>query len=200
MRPQLRQTRARESSFEEISPRYGTRPLKPLKTPNLLTFKGLSQIGVIPKTVGVTFYTYRYYDPAAARWPSRDPIEEEGGVNLYGFANNDGLNKWDYLGQVAPAIPVVIAGGAGLTAAQAAAAAAGLSLAGCMAVPSCRDAAIAAATDAVEEAAEAARCLLARSACAAACICSPKKFYRCMHDCMDNAGCPYHGHGGSQNN
>jgi hypothetical protein len=31
-------------------------------------------------------------------WPSRDPIEEEGGVNLYGFVNNDGVNDWDYLG------------------------------------------------------------------------------------------------------
>jgi hypothetical protein len=32
------------------------------------------------------------------RWPSRDPIEEEGGVNLYGFVRNDGSNSWDVLG------------------------------------------------------------------------------------------------------
>ena len=32
-------------------------------------------------------------------WPSRDPIEESGGVNLYGFVGNDGVNRWDYLGQ-----------------------------------------------------------------------------------------------------
>jgi hypothetical protein len=31
-------------------------------------------------------------------WPSRDPIEEHGGVNLYGFVGNDGINKWDKLG------------------------------------------------------------------------------------------------------
>ena len=31
-------------------------------------------------------------------WPSRDPIEEEGGLNLYAFAGNDGVNFWDYLG------------------------------------------------------------------------------------------------------
>jgi len=31
-------------------------------------------------------------------WPSRDPIEEDGGVNLYGFVGNDGVNSWDYLG------------------------------------------------------------------------------------------------------
>ena len=31
-------------------------------------------------------------------WPSRDPIEEEGGVNLYGFAGNDGVNRFDRIG------------------------------------------------------------------------------------------------------
>ena len=32
-------------------------------------------------------------------WLSRDPIGERGGLNLYGFAGNDGVNRWDYLGQ-----------------------------------------------------------------------------------------------------
>lgn len=31
-------------------------------------------------------------------WPSRDPIEEEGGINLYGFVRNDGVAMIDYLG------------------------------------------------------------------------------------------------------
>jgi len=48
--------------------------------------------------MGMTDYGYRYYDPVTGRWPSRDPIEEEGGVNLYGFVENNGTNKWDYLG------------------------------------------------------------------------------------------------------
>lgn len=51
-----------------------------------------------PKTTGVTFYTYRYYDPVTGRWPSRDPIEEQGGINLYGFVGNDGGNRFDVLG------------------------------------------------------------------------------------------------------
>lgn len=38
-------------------------------------------------------------DPYGGRWLSRDPIEEEGGLNLYGMANNDLVNQWDYLGQ-----------------------------------------------------------------------------------------------------
>ena len=46
----------------------------------------------------VAYYGYRYYDPKTGRWLSRDPIEEEGGINLYGFVGNDGVNKWDLLG------------------------------------------------------------------------------------------------------
>jgi uncharacterized protein RhaS with RHS repeats len=46
----------------------------------------------------VAYYGYRYYDPKTGRWPSRDPIEEEGGMNLYGFVENDGVGRWDVLG------------------------------------------------------------------------------------------------------
>jgi RHS repeat-associated protein len=49
------------------------------------------------------------YDPAGASfivfcWPNRDPIEEEGGLNLYAFVANTPLNWWDYLGQISPSI------------------------------------------------------------------------------------------------
>jgi RHS repeat-associated protein len=44
------------------------------------------------------YYAYRYYDPVTGRWPSRDPIQERGGVNLYGFVGNDGVNRWDLFG------------------------------------------------------------------------------------------------------
>jgi RHS repeat-associated protein len=43
-------------------------------------------------------YKYRDYDAVSGRWPSRDPIEEAGGLNLYGFVGNDVLRLWDYLG------------------------------------------------------------------------------------------------------
>jgi len=49
-------------------------------------------------TMGVRVYGYRYYDPVTGRWPSRDPIEEVGGLNLYGFLRNDGVNWADVLG------------------------------------------------------------------------------------------------------
>ena len=47
---------------------------------------------------GLYYYGYRWYDPVTGRWPSRDPIEERGGVNLYGFVGNDGVNGLDVLG------------------------------------------------------------------------------------------------------
>ena len=43
-------------------------------------------------------YQYRHYDPVTGRWPSRDPIEEEGGINLYGFVENTLVSRVDYLG------------------------------------------------------------------------------------------------------
>ncbi len=43
-------------------------------------------------------YTYRYYDPQTGRWASRDPIEEDGGMNLYEFVGNNGICRWDFLG------------------------------------------------------------------------------------------------------
>jgi RHS repeat-associated protein len=45
-------------------------------------------------------YGYRYYDPTTGRWPSRDPMGENGGLNIYGFIKNDGVNYLDYLGLV----------------------------------------------------------------------------------------------------
>ncbi|TAE93461.1 MAG: RHS repeat-associated core domain-containing protein [Verrucomicrobia bacterium] len=46
------------------------------------------------------YYGYRYYHPQTGRWINRDPIEERGGLNLYGFVGNDGLNRWDFLGNI----------------------------------------------------------------------------------------------------
>lgn len=69
-------------------------PKPPTNPPNLLNSKGFG----IPSAPRVVYYGYRYYDPATGRWPSRDPIEEIGGVNLYGFVGNDGVNVLDRLG------------------------------------------------------------------------------------------------------
>ena len=47
---------------------------------------------------GLYYYGYRYYDPESGRWTSRDPIEEQGGINLYAFVINNGVSYWDLLG------------------------------------------------------------------------------------------------------
>ena len=53
---------------------------------------------------GLNYYGYRYYDPVTGRWPSRDPIEEVGGLNVYSFVSNNGVNQWDYLGLMHPVV------------------------------------------------------------------------------------------------
>ena len=47
---------------------------------------------------GLNYYGHRFYDPEIGRWLSRDPAQEDGGLNLYGFVDNDGVNHVDYLG------------------------------------------------------------------------------------------------------
>lgn len=39
-----------------------------------------------------------YYDPSTQRWLNRDPIEEQGGANLYSFVANQPLNLMDTYG------------------------------------------------------------------------------------------------------
>lgn len=41
-----------------------------------------------------------FYSPEQGRWTSRDPIAEEGGVNLYAIEGNDFVKKTDYLGMM----------------------------------------------------------------------------------------------------
>jgi RHS repeat-associated protein len=46
------------------------------------------------------YYGFRYYDPGTGRWPSRDPLQEGGGNNLYRFTWNNPLNWIDVLGGI----------------------------------------------------------------------------------------------------
>lgn len=51
----------------------------------------MAGVSSIPQPRGYAFCT-------VFLWPNRDPIEEEGGVNLYGFVNNMSVLWYDYLG------------------------------------------------------------------------------------------------------
>ncbi|MCP3891851.1 MAG: hypothetical protein GY702_23740, partial [Desulfobulbaceae bacterium] len=46
----------------------------------------------------VTISGYRFYQAELGRWVSRDPLGEDGGVNLYGFVGNEPNQKTDLLG------------------------------------------------------------------------------------------------------
>ena len=47
---------------------------------------------------GVYLAYFRVYDPDLGRWLSRDPISEEGGINLYGYVGNGPLGAIDPFG------------------------------------------------------------------------------------------------------
>ena len=47
---------------------------------------------------GLVYYGFRYYSPSLGRFLNRDPLGEEGGVNLYANSLNDLVNGSDYLG------------------------------------------------------------------------------------------------------
>jgi RHS repeat-associated protein len=47
---------------------------------------------------GLNATLYRFYDPEIGRWLSRDPLGEEGGLNLYAYVENDPVNWIDPLG------------------------------------------------------------------------------------------------------
>ena len=51
-----------------------------------------------PET-GLYYYGYRFYLPDLMCWLTRDPIEEEGGENLYGYCGNNSLLRYDAHGQ-----------------------------------------------------------------------------------------------------
>ena len=48
--------------------------------------------------VGLGYWGYRWYSPELGRWLNRDPIGEEGGLNLYLFVGNDPTDSRDLLG------------------------------------------------------------------------------------------------------
>ncbi len=49
-------------------------------------------------TTDLVLYEYRAYSPSLGRWLSRDPIQEKGGWNLYGFVSSSPLINFDVLG------------------------------------------------------------------------------------------------------
>lgn len=47
---------------------------------------------------GLYLTLFRAYDPSLGVWISKDPIEESGGINLYGYVGNNPVNYYDETG------------------------------------------------------------------------------------------------------
>ncbi len=46
------------------------------------------------------YFGYRYYNPGAGGWTSKDPLQESAGLNLYCYVNNSPINRQDKLGGI----------------------------------------------------------------------------------------------------
>jgi RHS repeat-associated protein len=56
---------------------------------------------------GLYYYGYRYLSTTWGRWLNEDPIEEQGGLNLYAFVGNEPVNGVDALGLMyVPGYPI----------------------------------------------------------------------------------------------
>jgi RHS repeat-associated protein len=49
-------------------------------------------------STGMNYYGYRYYSSGLGRWVNRDPIEKNGGLNIYGFVMNSPVERLDPVG------------------------------------------------------------------------------------------------------
>jgi hypothetical protein len=49
-------------------------------------------------SASLIYFGYRFYNPDTARWLTRDPIEEDGGLNLYEYCGNEPVDHVDALG------------------------------------------------------------------------------------------------------
>jgi RHS repeat-associated protein len=57
---------------------------------------------------GLSSFGYRFYSPAIGKWITKDPIEEEGGINLYAYVLNNPINRIDPLGTISKCSSAII--------------------------------------------------------------------------------------------
>lgn len=74
------------NTLEAVGPRAGENPYR-FSTKELHGPSGLYDYGL------------RFYSPSMGRWLNRDPLQEEGGINLYAAMGNDPVNSVDLYGE-----------------------------------------------------------------------------------------------------
>ena len=57
---------------------------------------------------GLSYYGYRFFNSRLAKWMSRDPLVELGGINQYCIVGNQFNNKTDYMGLSPMTVPLCI--------------------------------------------------------------------------------------------
>jgi RHS repeat-associated protein len=55
---------------------------------------------------GLVYFGYRFYAPHLGRWLNRDPLQEDGGINLYAYVNGDPMGYVDPDGRSSIASPI----------------------------------------------------------------------------------------------
>ena len=90
-----------DSSDGSLSAEYGYGPFdEPLRATGNFANKNCFRFSTKfddPET-RLLYYGMRYYNTTTGSWISRDPLGEQGGLNLYGFVGNDPINDNDCLG------------------------------------------------------------------------------------------------------
>ena len=81
---------------------YGVSTSAGAATNNTYQFTGRENDGT---TAGLMFYRARYYNPAWGRFVSEDPIGVAGGVNLYGYVEQDPTDLADPHGNAGDGTP-----------------------------------------------------------------------------------------------
>ncbi len=95
-----------------IPDRENRRPENPAATKAQTTPLSRGKASQNPKaTIFLSETGKRYYSPELGRWLNRDPIGEDGGVNVYGFVGNTSIATYDLLGMGWGPIPPFDRGG-----------------------------------------------------------------------------------------
>jgi RHS repeat-associated protein len=84
-----------QSGATTATAHYDSYGLPTAKTGNIFQY---GYTGREPDETGLVYYRSRYYDPTLGRFAQRDPIEFQGGLNLYAYAGGNPVNFTDPMG------------------------------------------------------------------------------------------------------
>jgi RHS repeat-associated protein len=81
-----------------------------LASANLLRFSSKPVVLSATGAWGCYYFGYRFYDPGTQRWLNRDPIGEDGDLNIYAYADNEPASLSDPYGLTTMTAPWITAG------------------------------------------------------------------------------------------